>query len=79
MVVGGRAEMWEQVKEVSIAGLRAGVAIGTTTDCYSEVEHILAGTNLFLVYITVALVNTVHSGRKHICGLVCHPAQLRIR
>jgi WD40 repeat protein len=79
VVVLGRAEKWEQVKEVRIAGLGAGEIV-TTTDWDSEGDHILAGTNkgnLCLVsFPTMALVNTVHSGRMHnICGLVWHPAK----
>jgi len=79
VVVLGRAEQWEQVKEVKIAGLGAGEMV-TTTDWDSEGEHILAGTNkgnLCLVsFPTMALVSTVHSGRKHnICALAWHPAK----
>jgi WD40 repeat protein len=79
VVVLGRAEKWEQVKEIKIAGLGSGEII-TTTDWDSKGEHILAGTskgNLCLVFFpTMVLVSTVHTGRKHnICGLVWHPAK----
>ena len=79
VVVLGRDETWEQVKEVKIAGLEAGEIV-TTTDWDSGGNHILAGTNkgnLCLVsFPSMALVNIIQTGKKYnICGLVWHPAE----
>jgi len=77
VVVLGRAEKWEQAKQVNITGLAAGEIV-TTTDWSGKGDHILAGTNkgnlCLISFPSMTLVNTVHSGRKHnICDLVWHP------
>jgi len=79
VVVLGKNDNWEEAKEVRIAGLGSGEIV-TSVDWDSEGDFILTGTNkgnlCLISYPGLALVTTVHSGRKHnICGLVWHPSR----
>jgi len=75
----GKDDNWEKPKDVKISGLGSGEMV-TALDWDNEGHYILAGTNkghlCLVTFPGLAVVKTVHSGRKHnICSLLWHPSR----
>ena len=66
VVVLGRAEKWEQAKQVKITGLGAGEIV-TTTDWSGKGDHILAGTNK-VSKLVILMPLYSHSQCRAICA-----------